>query len=834
MKGKARFKGIEDYKAYIEFFELNAYNNFNIKNHINSIIRNNKLYTKEKVEGYKMTIPEYINQFERDYLGTFFDNKYYINDFKKSIEFTNSYIDTMGGSYDVVDIIEDICILEYGQNVFIVVNYDKYLDVEYISDVESLTLSEYKNISLLGGSESPMNLMIPGEDKSIKSLKKERASIEDEMNDIQKRMKQITDGVAPEFIEIQRQIKVLEEQLNKQKNEMLSEIQKQKTIMEVKMKELQKKLTILQDSIYTIQCYLGETIELYQIRTGKHSDISRPMIINQKLKYLDEDLAQLFSIYSDDVDGGGYKLFEQLLKYNDKAFEFFTPYDKCIAFFKISKDCKNYGIGEIANVLSSFNVLHGEKVGFLVRDGENLFIGYTDEEKIYVSEDVFLKPGTVVETPLDDETMNFKSSSYKEMASRMFIFSILQGLLERSEITRLPEKINIFSSFANNKYIHWNYAEGWLKDNRFGSFANLTKKLNELNTVGDDILLILKLRETSWKSYESNRGRADAYVNRTHDCSVKEGLNRINMIGDDDSLYVSATKANSWKGATANFLIERDEFINLTYMNSEWLKYFLISKEIGNFETNYAYLAKFLKIALEFIQERELSEESLIKQYYPNIDKVHEWVVVLSHWKIINKVRKITDFQAKRFAKYLKKGKVINLTNLFNGNYKHRSINELNNIKQTEVGKIISVRWYERHYISPNASEEDIEKRFIENRLEVQKAYEIVKQEAVNNNITWDMIETAIESKHKNDIKSLYGYRVLFNEDFSFKPFKENDFTNTHWGYDPENFKSKEKFYEVVWSNNLISIYKEIFTVIETINSQKFKNEITILPIKFK
>ena len=66
----------------------------------------------------------------------------------------------------------------------------------------------------------------------------------------------------------------------------------------------------------------------------------------------------------------------------------------------------------------------------------------------------------------------------------------------------------------------------------------------------------------------------------------------------------------------------------------------------------HAGLVKALKVAKEYLVEREKEEAALISQY-ADITDVKEWQVVLSEWKIQAKVRYITDYQAKRFARFL-------------------------------------------------------------------------------------------------------------------------------------------------------------------------------------
>ncbi len=114
------------------------------------------------------------------------------------------------------------------------------------------------------------------------------------------------------------------------------------------------------------------------------------------------------------------------------------------------------------------------------------------------------------------------------------------------------------------------------------------------------------------------------------------------------------------KETGANFKVFPNEFLNLAYCNTVWIDYVLTTRNIGNMnnsssskDKDYAGLVKALKVAKEYLVEREKEEAALISQY-ADITDVKEWqVIILSEWKIQAKVRYITDYQAKRFARFL-------------------------------------------------------------------------------------------------------------------------------------------------------------------------------------
>ena len=49
----------------------------------------------------------------------------------------------------------------------------------------------------------------------------------------------------------------------------------------------------------------------------------------------------------------------------------------------------------VSNVLDTYKKFHGKQIGILIRNGENLYVGWTDEEKVRIKdENVYLKPET--------------------------------------------------------------------------------------------------------------------------------------------------------------------------------------------------------------------------------------------------------------------------------------------------------------------------------------------------------------------------------------------------------------------------------------------------------
>lgn len=535
------------------------------------------------------------------------------------------------------------------------------IEIQAIRDNRQIPLADLKKVAALSASGDNL-LATPDETLTVASLEGRQKALEDDIVRVEK-------YDVPGLKEVKAELDRLRAELDQRTSALREQMNAMKAEMEKKLNALKMQIRLLSDQIFMIECYLGDSYELFQIRTGRPAPEDKPVIILQKLRYLDEDLAQLYSLYGEDVDGGGYRVIEDLFKHNDTAVELFTPYDRCIVFFRISKDSRTlYSAGK--NMLESQELLHGGKIGFLLRNGDNLYVGYVDDDgrdkdaKVVIKDDVFYRPAVIEGAEGGDVP---EDTPYVEKVSRAFCFYILEGILKRREILSIPEP---FTLMNNGGHVVFSYADRNIEEKKYGDFRTLLRNVNRLHTEGDTILVMMRLCETYQKRGSNARGLRNGDVNRTHDCNVEDGLNRINLVDENDMVYVSAQKEWSDCGARSNFRLEWDEYLNLTYFNSVWIRYFLSTKALGNMrlggETiNFAYAARYLKMALDYILKREEKERELILAVYPGLDAIRDWQVILSHWKIVNRVRQITAFQAKRFGKALASGKMPMLKHLY-------------------------------------------------------------------------------------------------------------------------------------------------------------------------
>ena len=553
--------------------------------------------------------------------------------------------------------------------------------------------------------------------------------------------------------ELKNGLEKIRKELRKKEEELRLQMQDKRAELEAKKKEFEVQLFGLDHQLYLLRCLLGDSIQVAHLRKGEEAPAEQPAVLYQKLRFLDEDLAKIKSLYCHDYDNEGYV--EEIFANDDFVFEQFCPNTKCVSLFRISKD-NTYYANDGGNCLEKYAYYNGKRIGLLIRNGENLYLVWTEEERIYIKENfVYSATGEkVVEenAPIDKSEiitdMDYTKKTnipWVQFFSRKFLMAILQGLVEYRKVFTFPEKV----SFASpNPYVIFSTADNQIADNRFGFLSDFMEARNPLTKEGDMVLPIKSIRgsinEVGWgnHSYE-NHERGRGYKNRVRDCVIDDEIQPINLVEipskvsylrseneeeiveykrvypllvdelgniikervkignilysickrdagkgyvwkstntrfeitgsikkeeffvdelDRYRYYISVEKPEEWNSkrregsnVRSNIEIYIDEFINITYLCSSVLKQFMETKKIGSyFGTNYAYAIKYLHKALGYIRDRERNDYIKISAYlHKDVSAIPNMDLILMDWKFNNKVREITDRQAKRFANYL-------------------------------------------------------------------------------------------------------------------------------------------------------------------------------------
>lgn len=609
------------------------------------------------------------------------------------------------------------------------------LTVKEAHDYTDITLADMRakalnqdGVSLLPA-DSPMTI-------SVGHVKGQLAAQEKEIDTLNQQIQDIKHATTGELAELQKEIERQQAALEEKKRDMLAKAQAMMDELELKKFGLETQIYMLDSEIYAMRCLLGETVNFVKLRSGQPAPIETPMVVYQKVRYLDEELARLAAIY--DVDGE-FEYIESFFKHSPYTFEFFVPAPRSVSLVRISRTGKtvvNSDKPGFENCLKAYDLEHGTCIGIMVRDGENLWMGWTDEKRVTIDEDLFCTEHTVVKPLREMNIPDYEKTELQRgrerfrqvgpMVSRAFVANILQGFIGGDNgIIRFPEPVNIAQQMTHkdSPYVIFSAADGWLEDNRYGTMQEIIDKCNGRLTEGDLILTTqhISTKTTDWSNrtvtdMERGRGETDrvhdcwvsdntiyplnliecveyeckVYVNtsqplttpnmapngqqyayyRTYSARTKDKLARIvakaiDSMKDNEEVvctswrnemayYVSVKKQYSLSGtARSNVRVYPHEFLNLTYANSTWIQYLLATRKTDDFR-QFADAAKYLNTALQFVRKREEDEYRLISEAYPDLDRIPEWQVKLSEWKLKQGVRKITEYQARRFAKYIK------------------------------------------------------------------------------------------------------------------------------------------------------------------------------------
>lgn len=249
-------------------------------------------------------------------------------------------------------------------------------------------------------------------------------------------------------------------------------------------------------------------------------------------------------------------MFESFLQHHPLALETFAPNDRCVMLVRLSRTGRTFGRKSdslYSNMLEDYNYYHGRTVGIIIRNGENVYLGWTDEARVHISDDLIISRVITEITPDEPKEFRFESErkqyekEQKEarkqlldgIISRAFVYNILQGIVDNSPLLPLPEGVKLSKQ---SEYVIYSMADKSLTDNRFGSFTDILALCNSRVNEGDQLITVQYLvpeRERSlyggWRSdtWENTRGRGDR--NRTRDCSVEDcKLYKANVVEYDE------------------------------------------------------------------------------------------------------------------------------------------------------------------------------------------------------------------------------------------------------------------------------------------------------------
>lgn len=455
-----------------------------------------------------------------------------------------------------------LMVISYGQcdentkqksNQFLIENWQQWLDYTPFTDYSATSIDELRQLALGGNDGLTGNTaLVPqsaGGDLSVVSMKTSMSRAEQAMQDLLAQIKAVEDGETDELRPIKTQLESLKTQMEQLQRQKMAQLDALKAELEAKKKDMEMQLFALESEIYSIRCFLGETVDFVKLRSGKNAPLEQPVVLYQKLRFMIEDLGKFRIMFPKEHIGSSI---EKALKNSDLLLNAFAPSSKCISLIRYSETGTTIAPHpELRNCLDTYELLHGNQLAILIRNGENVYIGWCDEDKISLRSDFFLKPTEAQVIPVEGRRPNESEWSYNrrmedaqkrmeaenkrnfmEWLSRVFLNSILNGVsAAENSILPLPKFRN---EMERKQHIIYSFADGALTDNRFGNFGDIVARCNATIKKGDMVLTTLSLYPEQCKNkfssaWHNSRGRGEK--NRTHDVRASDcTIYKINLV----------------------------------------------------------------------------------------------------------------------------------------------------------------------------------------------------------------------------------------------------------------------------------------------------------------
>lgn len=415
--------------------------------------------------------------------------------------------------------------------------------------------------------------------------------------------------------------------------QMMSELQ-------AKIERYQHELLVMRTDLTAFEYRHGLTIDFTRITSGECAPVEQPIVVYQKLIYLDEDLPRFEKFY--DVDAGSL---EVALKHSPALLEHICPTNKGVSFLKMRNASGKF---ELNNTVMKFiEDTMPNQIGVLVRNGENTWLTWLDSDKVSFSQDSFASVSSQEKEP-----------SVKLIQSRYYVFSIILGMIERGEMLQLDHvPVDVFSDPS----IILSNADSQITDSTYIELGALLHTLNDYSKPDDPIFILNSFTDQAkYHSYygggTTERGRGDNAL--TNDTSVKRGVNKIRGIDYFSDFtyrfYVAGVKGRNFgreAKISPSLYIESDEFINIKFLTSSLIDYYIHTKRIGHISNSGRYVnySHMLPILFEIKEELEKQEKEdrlyiVAKDYDLNL---------LTSFKIIHDIRVVSEYQAKRYSKWV-------------------------------------------------------------------------------------------------------------------------------------------------------------------------------------
>lgn len=547
-------------------------------------------------------------------------------------EYCNQYLSGRRGEFFLTEDLINFLQLNLEHKVKVMDIYEGFAIIEvyskaYIVPEELLAIVEQTDDVAIG-----YELVVKADNQLV---------LNDQLEDAKKLIEKVSKFEDEAFAEQLATINNLKAEMEAQITSMYEMQAKMMAELQEKIKRYEHELLIMRSDLTAFEYRNGLTVNFMNIHKGTNAPTQQPIIIHQKLIYLDEDLPRLKDLYDEHAGS-----LEVALKHSPALLEHICPTSKGITFLKMRNSAGSF---ELNNTVMEFvrDTMPNE-VGVLIRNGENTWLTWLDSQDISLSTDSFTSKSS------DEET------SLSLVQSRYYLFNLIMGLIERNEILQLDHvPTNMFSDTG----IIWSNADSQITDSTYVELAKIIPILNQYSKADDPIYVLNSFTDSAtytgrYGGGTTERGRGDNAL--TDNTSVKEGLNKIKGIdyfSDFTYRFYVGGEKYSWhydddkSKISPSLYIENDEFINLKFINSNLVNYYIHTKRIGRISNSGRYVDYSHMLPILFGMKKALEEQE-------KVDRLHIVAQdydlnLLTSFKIIHDVRVVTPYQAKRYSKWV-------------------------------------------------------------------------------------------------------------------------------------------------------------------------------------
>lgn len=252
-----------------------------------------------------------------------------LEDLKKDISYAEKYDQPL----NVYAVYEGIGVwVALGSKEFFLVEHEGYLrDYTPVKDYSGMSVGEIRVLSSGTNISTPVPATVP-DDLSANLIHQNADAARQQLTDLESQLKDAREGRSAELAALKEEAERAMKALEEKKQALMDMLNAKKKELQQQVEVMNDQIFLLESQIYAIRCYAGEVVNFAQLRKGRNAADTEPIVLHQKLRYLDEEMGRLTSIYEMDTSDLNY--FEDFLSASLVALDVFAPNERCVTLVR--------------------------------------------------------------------------------------------------------------------------------------------------------------------------------------------------------------------------------------------------------------------------------------------------------------------------------------------------------------------------------------------------------------------------------------------------------------------------------------------------------------------